>query len=152
MSAYESSADRREFLKNASAVGTALGLAGKAFGRPSIRLVLGANDRINIGVIGVGDAVSTSRGSLPRRARKRRADYRCLTWCQKRKKRAAEAYKAQGYLDYKRDPNRDDIDAVVVATPDHWHAIHRFESDRRVPVIRCCYTTASMSSRFRISL
>src|SRR5258705_401235 len=51
---------RRDFLRQAGAVGAALGVAGSALGaaksssgKTSAR-VLGANDRINVGVIGVG--------------------------------------------------------------------------------------------------
>jgi hypothetical protein len=51
---------RRDFLRQAGAVGAAIGVAGSALGaakssggKTSAR-VLGANDRINVGVIGVG--------------------------------------------------------------------------------------------------
>ena len=56
MSATDSSANRRDFLKTATTIGTALGMASSAFGaRPAKQgRVIGANDRINIGIIGVG--------------------------------------------------------------------------------------------------
>ena len=49
--------DRRDFLKTAGAAGLSLGLANAAFAARGARMsgrVIGANDRINVGVIGVG--------------------------------------------------------------------------------------------------
>jgi predicted dehydrogenase len=37
--------------------------------------------------------------------------------------RGAEGYKIDGYQNYEEMLERDDIDAIVVVTPDHWHAI-----------------------------
>jgi len=131
MSASESSASRREFLKSASSVGAAIGLAGNAFAaRPAkAARVLGANDRINVGVIGVGGRGSYVAREFAKAGQERNAQI--LAVCdvyEKRKAKAAEAHKAQGYLDYRELLNRDDIDAVVVATPDHWHAAIALEA------------------------
>ena len=63
MSSENNSLDRRDFLRKASAVSVALGSAGAAMASPkasksssarSSGRVIGANDRITIGVIGVG--------------------------------------------------------------------------------------------------
>src|SRR4051794_14420997 len=125
MSAGDSSANRRDFLKTAAAVGSTLGIAGKAFGaRPAkTGRVIGANDRINIGVIGVGGRGFYVAREFVKAGEKENAQIVavCDVW-EKRKQKAATAYKAQGYLDYREVLNRDDIDAVIVATPDHWHA------------------------------
>lgn len=129
MSAHQNS-DRREFLKATTAVGTALGLAGKAFAGPSRPgRVLGANDRINVGVIGVGGRGFYVAREFAKAGETENAQI--VAVCdvyEKRKKRAAEAYKAEGYLDYREVLNRSDIDAVVVATPDHWHATIALEA------------------------
>ena len=116
--------DRRDFLKSASA----LSAATSAFAAKAVKggtgRVLGANDKINIGVIGVG-----GRGfyvaSEFEKAGKRDNNCQIVAVCdvyEKRKKRAAERYKAEGYLDWKEVIARKDVDAVIVATPDHWHA------------------------------
>ncbi|MGH9675211.1 MAG: Gfo/Idh/MocA family oxidoreductase, partial [Bryobacteraceae bacterium] len=116
--------DRRKFLHGAAA----LGMAGKALaarpGKLSGGRVIGANDRIQVGVVGVG-----GRGSYVAREfdRAGKAGNSCaiLAVCdvyQKRVTQNKQRYNCDGYLDYREIINRNDIDAVVVATPDHWHA------------------------------
>lgn len=147
MSASENSANRRDFIKTATTVGAALGLANKAFGaRPAKSgRVLGANDRINVGVIGVGGRGYYVAREFAKSGETNNAQI--LAVCdvyEKRKKKAAESYKAQGYLDYREVLNRDDIDAVVVATPDHWHATIALEAMDRGKDVYCekpmCHT------------
>ena len=133
MSSENNSLDRRDFLRKASAISAALGSAGAALGegkssrsssaRSSAR-VIGANDRITIGVIGVGGRGSSDARSFAAVGEK---DNSCQIVAvadtyQKRVNRAKEAHKCDGYLDYREIINRKDIDAVIVATPDHWHA------------------------------
>jgi predicted dehydrogenase len=115
-------------MKKAASVGATLGVASKAFGahpaKASAGRVVGANDRIQVGVIGVG-----GRGSYLARTfagiGERTNDCKVVAVCdvyEKRKKQNAERLKCDGYLDYRELINRPDVDAVVVATPDHWHA------------------------------
>ena len=111
-------------MKTAAGLSVATSLwASKAASRASAR-VLGANDRINVGVIGVG-----GRGSYlcDQFAKHGLAHNSCqvVAVCdvyEKRKREAAEKHNAKGYLDYREVIARPDIDAIVVATPDHWHA------------------------------
>jgi predicted dehydrogenase len=123
----DNSINRRQFVQHATQVGAALGMAGKAFGaRPgkSSGRVIGANDRINIGAIGVG-----GRGSYLAREfadiGERNNGCQIVAVCDVYRKRArenAEKRKCQSTLDYREIINRPDIDAVLIATPDHWHA------------------------------
>ena len=115
-------------MKQAAGVGATLGAAANAFARPAAKAstgrVVGANDRINVGVIGVG-----GRGSYLARTfagiGDRTNDCKVVAVCdvyEKRKRENAEKLKCEGYLDYREVINKPDIDAIVVATPDHWHA------------------------------
>jgi predicted dehydrogenase len=122
------SVDRRDFLKKAGAAGVSLGLANKAFAARASRgaqsnRVLGANDRINIAVIGVG-----GRGMDDGRSFQRYGDTnnacQIVAVCdvyEKRKRLAAEHFKCDGFLDYREVLAKPDVDAVIIATPDHWH-------------------------------
>jgi predicted dehydrogenase len=127
----DNSLDRRDFLRKASAVSVALGTAGAALGKGtksssarSSGRVLGANDRITVGVIGVGGRGTYVGNTFAAIGAK---DNSCQIVAvadtyQKRVNANKEHHKCDGYLDYREIINRKDIDAVIVATPDHWHA------------------------------
>jgi predicted dehydrogenase len=124
------SLDRRDFLKGAAGVGSALGFAGSAPGANKSSAsktgrVLGANDRINLGMIGQGGRGTYLSDQFTKWAANNDQGCQIVAVCdvyEKRKKRQAEKYKVDGYLDYREVIARKDVDAVVIATPDHWHA------------------------------
>lgn len=107
---------RREFIKQA-AMGTAAFLA-----YPSAR-VLGANDRIRIGLIGAGD-----RGHVDLRDVLALPNVECAGFADiftDRQQQAREMFpKAHIFGDHQDLLARDDIDAVIVASPLHLHARH----------------------------
>ena len=107
---------RREFMKQA-ALGTAAVLA-----YPTSR-VLGANDRIRIGLIGAGD-----RGHVDLRDAVALPNVQCVAIADAYSRRRDEARQlypdALIFSDHRDLLGRDDIDAVIVASPLHIHARH----------------------------
>jgi predicted dehydrogenase len=128
MSSSNDSSDRRDFLKTVGAVGLTIGAAGSAFAGRGSKMsggrVIGANDRINIGVIGVGGRGNSDARNFARFGEQNNA-CQIVAVCdvyEKRKRVAAEHFKCPGFLDYREVLARPDVDAVIIATPDHWHA------------------------------
>ena len=113
--------ERREFIKRGA---TAAG-AGAVIAHRSVHArVLGANDRINLGVIGVGGrGTDIMRWAMETGQKHNNAQVIAVSDVyRKRLRRAQEVSKGEGYPDYREVINRKDIDAVLIATPDHWHA------------------------------
>ena len=118
--------DRRGFLKRAGGMGAGLAMAGRAFSannKLNPGRVVGANDRINVGLIGCG-----GRGTYVGKAFSKYGEgnnSQVVAVCDvyvKRRRLNAENHQAKAYADYRDIIARPDIDAVIVATPDHWHA------------------------------
>jgi predicted dehydrogenase len=104
---------RRQFVTTASAavVGTAL----------SARRVLGANERVNVALIGCG-----TRGRLLANLVKQTPGAALTALCDVYDQQVAQAREgasegARAFKDFRQVLDQKDIDAVVVATPDHWH-------------------------------
>jgi predicted dehydrogenase len=116
--------NRRDFLHTALAAAAAARMQPlSAWQQTGVR---GANDRIRVGLIGCG-----SRGNQVARDWMHHKDSVFVAACDVAKDRldetAARLDKTQGnavdaYEDYRRILDRKDVDAVLVATPDHWHA------------------------------
>ncbi len=108
---------RRQFLKTSS---VAAGLATAPLFIPST--AFGANERILTGHIGVGGMGRGNLGKFINHA---------VAVCDVDSKHADQAAKmvrdkkdkCDVYGDYRQVLDRKDIDAVVICTPDHWHAI-----------------------------
>jgi len=123
----ENDPHRRDFLKTAGAAGLALNAASafaKSAAKPSAGRVIGANDRINIGVIGYGGRGEYVAGQFARYAKDHANACQIAAVCdvyEKRKRAGAALYNVKGYLDYRELLAQADVDGVIVATPDHWH-------------------------------
>ena len=85
--------------------------------------ILGANDRIRLGFIGVAN-----RGGQLISAFLPHDDAQIVALCdvsQPTLEKAAARFdrKPDTYGDFRHLTDREDLDAVVIATPDHWHAV-----------------------------
>ncbi len=90
--------------------------------------VMGANDRIRLGMIGVAN-----RGGQLMTAFLQHSDAEIVALCDVAKSTLKKANqrldgKADTYGDFRKLLERPDIDAVVIATPDHWHAIQTIDA------------------------
>ncbi len=88
--------------------------------------VVGANDRINVGSIGVGGMGTGHLRDFVRQSEERK-DIQVVAVCDVYSVRKERARKIAGleekdaYHDYRELLARNAVDAVVIATPDHWH-------------------------------
>ena len=120
--------NRRDFVKTTTGLGAAWSAApvsnAQTQGKTGRDRVPGANDRINVGIIGVGlrgSYLAKQFDAIGVRSNACRIVAVCDLY-QKRVTRARDLYHCDGYLDHRQVLERPDVDAVVVAPPDHWHA------------------------------
>jgi predicted dehydrogenase len=113
--------NRREFLRRAVAAGAAVSAAGVSFN------VRGANDRVVLGVMGVG-----GRGDFLAQEFAARADVEVRYFADPDSRRFKSSVgnieritgkSPQCMQDFRRMLDDTEVNAIVVATPDHWHAL-----------------------------
>ncbi|MBN1108503.1 MAG: Gfo/Idh/MocA family oxidoreductase [Bacteroidales bacterium] len=121
---------RREFVKK-----SALGAAGVTFGAKSYARILGANDRVRVGIVGYSDRF---RGSLypsfMSLAKEMNFEFTALSdlWSRRRED-ADKFFKSKGMTIRLARNNEElysgnDTDAVIVSTADFQHALHCAEA------------------------
>lgn len=97
-------------------------LRGAAAAAASYQRVLGANDRVNVGIIGLGSiGVNQHIRGLKAIEDKARITAVCDIY-KKRLERGVSLTSAKGYHAYEDLIADKSVDAVIVGTPDHWHA------------------------------
>lgn len=113
---------RRDVLK-----GTVATLAVGTIGATAPSSVLAANDRINIGFIGVGGRGTAILRDFIGLSQNPKWNMRVVAVCDVDKWRLNRAVGivgrgCQSFIDYRDLIQMPGLDAVVIATPDHWHA------------------------------
>lgn len=123
----ENTSSRRTFLKQGAMLGGSLFAAPLILRAETLGLngKTGPNSRINIGFIGMGGIMGGHMGLVSR------GDVHPLYVCDVKSENVSRAkanMEGRGYADVVATPDYEDVvndpavDAVVVATPDHWHA------------------------------
>jgi predicted dehydrogenase len=109
---------RRQFIKRVIRTAAAASVSAA-----SARRVLGANERVSVALIGCG-----TRGLAVARLMREVPNVSFVAACDVYQTNANRARDwagrdCQAYGDFRKALDRKDVDAVLVATPDHWHAI-----------------------------
>ncbi|MDA9251035.1 Gfo/Idh/MocA family oxidoreductase [Flavobacteriaceae bacterium] len=120
--------NRRDFIKKTAAVSTVMAFGGvlPMFSAKSYTRIKGANDRINVSVMGVN-----SRGNALAQnfAIQNNCDVihvcdvdtRAITKCLNSLK-DKQSFTAESFGDFRKSLESKDVDTMVIAVPDHWHA------------------------------
>jgi predicted dehydrogenase len=115
---------RREFLDTLAvgAAGLAIGSTAKSYSQ-----ILGSNERLNFAVIGLNGRAYAHLSSLKANQDAAHIAYVCDVESNILAKFAAATRQMMGYdaateKDFRKILERKDIDAITIATPDHWHA------------------------------
>src|SRR5262249_36957709 len=120
-----SDSTRREFILRSATQAASLGLVlnGKLIALPASLMPKppGPNDRVNLGFIGFG-----IRGNILLESAKETQQANLVEVCDcyqghlDRAKERTDGKITTNFANYKKLLDRKDIDAVVIATPDHW--------------------------------
>ena len=121
-----SACDRRQFLANSTLAASAALWAGPSIGEARAS----ASDRIRVGVVGMGGRGRVSHCGALREMVKDNVEIAAVCDCDERRANsaAAECEKHAGkkplvFTDYRKLLEDRTIDAVSLATPNHWHAL-----------------------------
>lgn len=131
---------RREFITKSTAAVAGVSVGLNAFSSKQTSRIFGANDKIRVGFVGVGN-----RGSQLLQLFMSNKDVEVAALCDvykpytlRDKSKVDKRYietgkipklneefpnKVQQFEDYRKLYEQKDIDAICIATPDHWHAI-----------------------------
>lgn len=125
---------RRRFLRRSVAAGLALSLPGRSSLAAPFSRVVGANDDVRVAMIGLGELGGPGVGARGRQLIDRLREVpnvRIVALCdvdrrilaREVQRLAAWRQTVKTYTDMRDAFDSPDIDAVFVATPNHWHAL-----------------------------
>ncbi|HEV7350643.1 Gfo/Idh/MocA family oxidoreductase [Telluribacter sp.] len=125
---------RREFIKKTALASAGLAVSANAVSAASYRRILGANDRVRVGIIGFSDRFRSSLApSFAGHAKEMNFEFVGVSDIWNRRRDEAEKYfkdKESASKDFFKARNNDellarkDVDAVIISTADFQHALH----------------------------
>ncbi|HZK92984.1 MAG TPA: Gfo/Idh/MocA family oxidoreductase [Prolixibacteraceae bacterium] len=121
--------DRRDFIKKVAATSAGIAIGGTAFGfsAKSYKNIIGANDRIHVAAIGLNGRGNSMVGTI---AKQKNTEVSCVCDVDSRTMpkainsvaKAGQAIVPKAEKDCRKVLEDKSIDAIYIATPDHWHA------------------------------
>lgn len=126
---------RRQFTQRAASSALALGITAR-----SARETLGANERVNIGVIGCGGRARSHIGllmNLGEEGRPVNIAAVCDTYRPRLESAKQLARCSFATMRHEELLAREDIDAVLIATPEHWHGYQSVDAMRAGKDVYC---------------
>jgi predicted dehydrogenase len=141
-------ATRREFLDALAASAATLAVGSTA---RSYRQILGSNDRLNFAVIGLNGRAYAHLSALKANQSAARISHVCDVDGNILRKFADRVQQEMGKTaatdkDFRRILEQKDVDAITIATPDHWHApmaIAALQAGKHVYVEKPCSHNAA---------
>lgn len=140
--------NRRDFIKKTALAGVGVSLTTgiNAMTAKSYNQIIGANDRINLAIQGLGRRYGAFIGGIANKKNNVRLKYLCDVLPSQMDKAASKIsdkikYKVNLEGDIRKILDDKDIDAVFMATPDHWHtpgAIMAMKADKHVYLEKPC--------------
>jgi predicted dehydrogenase len=117
---------RRQFLKSSLLAGLSVPIAGMMSRCASTRNVLGANDRVRLGVAGL-----RIKGAQHIEVFQALENVQIAAICdvdseildRERSKLQQKGVEVSVYTDYRKMLEKKDLDAIIIAAPNHWHAL-----------------------------
>jgi predicted dehydrogenase len=121
------SESRRSFIKKSLVGAAGLSLSGLAMPAKSYSRIIGSNDRINVAIIGLGRRLGAFTEPISMKQSNVRLMYLCDVMESQRTKAAERFSKILDYQpalenDVRKIYADNSVDAIIEATPDHWHA------------------------------
>ncbi len=117
---------RREFIKKSTFGAAGLTIGAMGFSAKSYARIMGANDRIGVAIIGLGRRYSAYLPPVGDKSNNVELLYLCDVMDSQLEKASARVKKQLGLKpqlekDQMKIFDNRDVDAVFIATPDHWH-------------------------------